>query len=120
MTEPAFRATVALPDGREFDITENLRVMYDAIVGSMDWGSGFLDSEEASAISRVGEVCGFELSNYDKDECANCGHVFERHGKYGDTTGKCFEGQTGYYRNPAAVTCPCPGYARKSLLGVSR
>lgn len=44
------------------DIMEEIRIMYDALVNSMDWGSGFLDSEAIDAILTVGIVIGAEIS----------------------------------------------------------
>lgn len=43
------------------DMTEQVGAMYDAIVGSMDWGSDFLDDETIDAILLVGHAAGFEM-----------------------------------------------------------
>ncbi len=43
------------------DLTEEVAAMYDAIVGSMDWGSGFLDDESIQAILLIGRAAGFDL-----------------------------------------------------------
>lgn len=42
------------------DITEHVAAMFDAIVDSMDWGSGFLDTETIESILIVAELAGFE------------------------------------------------------------
>jgi hypothetical protein len=47
------------------DITEHVAAMYDAIVGSMDWGSGFLCTEEVESILIVGHLVGFEVPGPD-------------------------------------------------------
>lgn len=46
-------------DGTTVDITEGVQVAYDTAYGSMDWGSGFLDSEEMGLIAHLGEACRF-------------------------------------------------------------
>ena len=43
------------------DMTEQVAAMYDAIVGSMDWGSDFLDDETVEAIQLIGAAAGFEI-----------------------------------------------------------
>lgn len=42
------------------DITEGVQIMYDTILASLDWQSGFLGVEELEALAKVGEACGFE------------------------------------------------------------
>lgn len=46
-------------EGTETDITEGVQVLYDTVLQSMDWSSGFLDYEEQSAVIRTGMACGF-------------------------------------------------------------
>ena len=46
-------------DGTTTDITEGVQVLYDTVLQSMDWSSGFLDHEEQSGIIRTGIACGF-------------------------------------------------------------
>lgn len=55
------------------DITEQVAAMYDAIAGSMDWGSDFLDVEVIDAILLVGEVAGFEMAAPNHDWLYECG-----------------------------------------------
>lgn len=43
------------------DLTEAVKVLYDHVVNSMDWGSGFLDHEEKHRVYDVGKALGFEL-----------------------------------------------------------
>jgi hypothetical protein len=47
-------------DGLDVDITEGVQALYDTVIQSLDWGSGFLTIEDALPIARVAEVCGFE------------------------------------------------------------
>jgi hypothetical protein len=42
------------------DVTEHVAAMFDALIGSLDWGSGFLSSEEIESILIVAELAGFE------------------------------------------------------------
>ncbi len=42
------------------NITEDLQVLFDFAINSMDWGSSFADVEDAEAILHIAEVCGFE------------------------------------------------------------
>ena len=43
------------------DITEHVAAMFDALVQSLDWGSGFLDADEIESILIVAELCGFDI-----------------------------------------------------------
>jgi hypothetical protein len=47
-------------DGTEADITEGVQALYDLVLGSMDWGSGFLSAEDAVPVAKLGRLCGFE------------------------------------------------------------
>lgn len=46
-------------DGTEEEITEGVQIAYDIAYGSLDWGSGFLDTEEMEAVARLAEACRF-------------------------------------------------------------
>jgi hypothetical protein len=46
-------------DGTERDITEHFRLLYDTVIASMDWGSGFLDLQEMLQVVQVGAAAGF-------------------------------------------------------------
>jgi hypothetical protein len=51
---------IELVDGdTRTDITEGVKVLYDNVVGSMDWGSGFLGYDEELAILKLAAACGF-------------------------------------------------------------
>lgn len=59
------RAIVTLYDaegnGRDVDVTNMVADMYDALLSSMDWGSGFLDTEQITSILAVGKALGFDM-----------------------------------------------------------
>jgi hypothetical protein len=57
-----YKAYVEFPD-EEFDtdITEAVEMMYDLVLNSMDWGSGFLETSEMIAVAKLGRLCGFEI-----------------------------------------------------------
>ena len=46
-------------DGTETDVTEGVQVLYDTVIASMDWGSGFLTVEDAEPIVAVAIACQF-------------------------------------------------------------
>lgn len=46
---------------RGVNIAEHVGAMFDALVGSLDWGSGFLDAETIESILIVAELAGFEV-----------------------------------------------------------
>lgn len=47
--------------GIDEDVTLAVQVCYDALVQSMDFGSGMLSTEELGAILKLGEAAGFEV-----------------------------------------------------------
>ena len=55
------------------DITDHVAAMYDALVGSMDWGSGFLDDEQIEALLLVGEAAGWEMGSPSSCMLESCG-----------------------------------------------
>lgn len=44
------------------DVTEHVAAMFDALVGSLDWGSGFLDVETIESILIICELAGFSTN----------------------------------------------------------
>lgn len=64
-------------DDANVDVTEAVQIIYDALVASLDYGSGFLDRDEENAIRDLARVAGFEHPN---DECQLCGHTRDAHG----------------------------------------
>jgi hypothetical protein len=53
------KAVVTLADGTERDITGLVRVLYDGVIGSLDWGSGWWDGEDAAAVGWIGLAFGW-------------------------------------------------------------
>lgn len=43
------------------DITEPVQVLYDLAHSSMDWGSGFLDTDEMRSVVRLAILMGWEV-----------------------------------------------------------
>lgn len=43
------------------DVTEHVAAMFDALVQSLDWGSGFLDVETIESILIVAELAGLDV-----------------------------------------------------------
>jgi hypothetical protein len=58
--ENRMKILVRMSDGTETDITEAVKIMYDVVHSSLDWGSGFLDADEAGHIIALADVCGFQ------------------------------------------------------------
>lgn len=54
------RVMVHLDDGSEVDVTDGVQALYDIVIQSMDWGSGFLSVEDALPVLHVAKTCGFE------------------------------------------------------------
>jgi hypothetical protein len=42
------------------DITEGVRTLYDLLIASIDWGSGYLTYEDAEPVVALAKACGFE------------------------------------------------------------
>lgn len=57
-------------DGKSVDITVPVQIVYDALLGSMDFGSGMLDREELEGIHQLAEAAGF------KAPCLLCSYPF--------------------------------------------
>lgn len=47
-------------DGTTVDVTAGVQALYDLVINSMDWGSGFLTSEDAEPVAEIARICGFE------------------------------------------------------------
>jgi hypothetical protein len=54
------RAVHRAEDGTETDITEGVQALYDLVISSMNWGSGFWTGEDALPVAVVGRLLGFE------------------------------------------------------------
>jgi hypothetical protein len=46
-------------DGSHKDITEGVQICYDLLRQSLDWGSGFLDTQEVDAVVRLANDADF-------------------------------------------------------------
>jgi hypothetical protein len=57
--EMKVRVFARAEDGTETDVTEGVQALYDLVIGSMDWGSGFLSVEDARPVVHVAKTCGF-------------------------------------------------------------
>lgn len=65
-TPAGVRVVAVLPNGSEHNITEGVQVLYDNVIQSMDWGSGFLTIEDVEPIVTLAKLCGFR--EYEKAE----------------------------------------------------
>lgn len=61
------------------DVTHAVMDVYDIAVNSMDFGSGFLSTEEVGNLRVLGEAIGAERFDYQHDKCLRCGHDYEHH-----------------------------------------
>ena len=100
-------------DGQETDITEEVKICYDTAVGSKDFGSGFLDSEEVAGLRLLASACGFAQEDYPHDKCATCGHDCEHH--MIKKRCYCSVGGDWSYRNTDLAQCPCTEYVRPEM-----
>lgn len=71
MSEVKATAIIRLADGTERDITGLVRVLYDGVIGSLDWGSGWWTGEDAAAVGWIGLAFGWadasEAVQFSKD-----------------------------------------------------
>ena len=56
------RARVLIND---IDVTEDVVSILDALIGSLDWGSGFLSDDEVSAVEKLAQMLDFENTERD-------------------------------------------------------
>lgn len=56
MSDIDYQVLLHRADAEPVDLTEHIKVLYDSLIGSLDWGSGFLDSDEMKRIAEVGEA----------------------------------------------------------------
>jgi len=52
--------TATRPDGTTQDVTAGVQTLYDLVIQSMDWGSGFLTVEDTEPVVAIAEFCGFK------------------------------------------------------------
>jgi hypothetical protein len=55
------RAIYRADDGTETDITNAVQILWDGVIGSLDWGSGFWAAEDAGAVAWIGQLFGFKV-----------------------------------------------------------
>ena len=76
-------------DKAPVDITEHVKAAYDLVVGSMDWGSGFLTFEDAVPLAELARICGFdpdkECESYMRRDIEDAKKLLERKVLYGMT-----------------------------------
>jgi hypothetical protein len=75
--DPGFRVYVERGPLKA-DVTFAVIDAYDISVNSMDFGSGFLSTEEVRSLHQLGVAIGAEPFRYCHDICT-CGHDSERH-----------------------------------------
>lgn len=103
--EPDFRVYVQRPGGSLFghtgdravsytDVTHAVMDVYDIAVNSMDFGSGFLSTEEVGNLRALGKAIGAQRFDYQHDKCLRCGNDYHRH----------------YTQHPKAIPGKCDGY----------
>ena len=106
------KVTLTTDDG-DHDITEAVQIMYDTVAQSLDFGSGFLDTEEVLQMERLGVLAGFEPLEYPGSKCKACGHTRDQHRTY-KGMGHCWANagreQDGSRRLIAVPNCPCTAF----------
>jgi hypothetical protein len=50
-------------DGTYTDITEGVQALYDLVISSMDWGSGFWSYEDALPVGAIAHLFNFESAD---------------------------------------------------------
>jgi hypothetical protein len=55
------RAIYRAEDGTETDITSAVQILWDGVINSLDWGSGWWDAEDAGAVAWIGHLFGFKV-----------------------------------------------------------
>ena len=99
-----FTAYVERGDER-IDITHCLQDVYDIAVNSMDFGSGFLSTEEVGNLRKLGHAIDAEKFDYQHDKCMFCGHEYQNHYSSYSGESKCCD----VYTTPP---CSCLTYVR--------
>lgn len=70
--EPGFRVYVER-NTEKANVTHAVMDVYDIAVNSMDFGSGFLSTEEVGNLRILGEAIGAKRFDYQHDKCLRCG-----------------------------------------------
>lgn len=105
--EPGFRVYVVRGD-ESIDVTHAVMDVYDIAIGSMDFGSGFLSTEEVGNLRALGEAIGAERFDYQHDKCLRCGHPYCPDHAFGG--GRCRDlSRMGAWQGGG---CDCLGFVR--------
>ena len=70
---PDFRVIIRRAFKAEVDVTDAVMDVYDIAINSMDFGSGFLSTEEVGNLRMLGEAIGADRFDYQYDKCLRCG-----------------------------------------------
>lgn len=78
--DPGFRVWVECDHyPNRTDVTDAVMDTYDIAVNSMDFGSGFLSTEEVGNLRALGKAIRAERFDYQSDKCLRCGADYGRH-----------------------------------------
>lgn len=117
--DPGFSVYVHHHNGETINVTDAVMDVYDIAINSMDFGSGFLSTEEVGNLRALGEAIRAQRFDYQHDKCLRCGHDYERHApEYVDgvmVAQPCRHfhyGANYVYIDPAEQPCSCLGYVR--------
>lgn len=97
-------------EGREIDITEAVQIIYDAMHGGMEFGSGLLDTSEVEALRLMSDAAGWAPVEYELDLCQNCGHIRRDHSRL---TRRCFVEGIVIEDHEAEVVVYSPDHSRR-------
>ena len=101
--DPDFRVYVdSVHYDAPIDVTHAVMDVYDIAVNSMDFGSGFLSTEEVGKLRTLGKAIGAQRFDYQHDKCLRCGHDYERH----------ISGYSGNPRSCGFSRCRCAEFIR--------
>ena len=104
------RPVLVQTEAGDIDITAEVAVLYDTATNSMNWGSGFLDTDEVAKIRALAKACGFADVDYPLDRCTHCDHPPGSHydPRAGGTRRPCRQSSW-----PERVPCGCADYERR-------
>jgi len=109
--QPDFQILVHRPDTAPVDVTFAVMDVYDIAINSMNFGSGFLSTEEVGNLRTLGKAIEAQRFDYQHDKCLRCGHDRQNHWTGADRlrgTRPVCQGQ--FDRDD----CSCSGYIRPS------
>lgn len=65
------------------DVTDAVMDIYDIAINSLDFGSGFLSTEEVGNLRFLGKAINAERFDYQNDLCLLCGEEYRKHNHLG-------------------------------------